>query len=52
MKGAAAAALALGVVLPMALARGFSGQDGNSVGREACAGGSTIDRAIDGDAFR
>ena len=30
MKGAAAAALALGVVLPMALARGFPGQDGSA----------------------
>jgi hypothetical protein len=34
MKGVAAAALALGVVLPMALARGFSGPDGSAVARE------------------
>jgi Hydrazine synthase alpha subunit middle domain len=34
MKGAAAAALALGVVLPMALARGFSGGDGDGAARE------------------
>jgi hypothetical protein len=34
MKGAAAAALALGIVLPMALARGFPGQDGAGAGRQ------------------
>lgn len=34
MKGAAAAVLALGVVLPIALARGFSGQDGRADGRK------------------